>query len=370
MKKYFLNLLIASASCGLFIFSSCSKDSEASSQEKSDNLISISTDQLKHISLDTAKAVNQESDLILTGKVAFDEDKVAKVFPLVSGNVLKVNVSLGDPVKKGDVLAVIRSGDVSDLQNKYQVAQSGWLMAKKNLDVAEELLKTSVNSEKDVLNAQNEFKKVQGEVNSLKEQLSILGASASETNAEYKVVAPVDGYVVEKNISENMEIRSDNSANIFTVSSLDKVWVLADVYESDLSKIKTGDEVEINTIAYEGKVFKGAVSQIANMLDPQTKTLKARIVMDNRDALLKPEMFATVKVHLLNPGKIIEVPSMAVVFENNHYFVMVKHDENTYERREVQPGEHSDAYTYIHAGIKEGEIVVSSGSLLAANNNF
>jgi cobalt-zinc-cadmium efflux system membrane fusion protein len=180
----------------------------------------------------------------------------------------------------------------------------------------------------------------------------------------------MEGYIVEKNVNEEMEIRSDNGTNIFTVSALNTVWVLADVYESDLSKIKLGDEVEVTTIAYEGKVFKGTIGQVGNLLDPQTKTMKIRIVMDNPDGLLKPEMFAVVKVHIANPGKQVAIPSSAVLFDNNLFYVMVRKDRNTFEKRQVVLGPILGKSTYIKDGVKQGEIFVTEGSLLVESNNF
>lgn len=361
------NLLLV----GILIFGSCeTKSPEENEKPLPPNQVNLSDAQLKNISLDTAKVVKEEEDLTLTGKVSFDESKVGKVYPLVGGNVLRVMVSLGDYVHKGQLLAVIRSTEINDLQSQYLVAKNNQTVAEKNLEIAEELYKTNVNSESQVLSVRNDYSRAQAETNRLQQSLAVYGASSGSTDGLYNVYSPMEGFVVEKNVNEEMEIRSDNGTNIFTVSALNTVWVLADVYESDLSKIKLNDEVEVTTIAYQDKIFKGTIDQVGNILDPQTKTMKIRIVMNNPDNLLKPEMFAVVKVHIANPGQIVSIPSAAVLFDNNKFYVMVKKDPNTFEKRQVALGPILGNNTYIKDGIREGEIFVTEGSLLVENNNF
>lgn len=332
--------------------------------------IQLTAAQAKEIKLDTVKLVNEESELSLTGKVAFNEDKVSKVFPLVGGNVVKVNVSLGDYVHKGQELAVIRSGDIGDIQTQYNVALSNLQIAQKNRDISEELFKTNVNSEKDVLNARNEYKKANSDVNRLKQLLAIYGATENTNDAEYRVLAPSDGFIVEKNITENMSFRTDNAPQIFTVSFLRSVWVLADVYESDLSKIKLDEEVDVTTIAYPDKVFKGEIHEISSLLDPETKALKVRIVLDNSEGLLKPEMFASVRVHIKNSNKVLAIPTKALVFENNRFHVMVASGNNTFSKRQVEIIRSVGEKTFIKSGLSEGEQVVVKNSLLVSNNNI
>ncbi|MCX6312864.1 MAG: efflux RND transporter periplasmic adaptor subunit, partial [Bacteroidetes bacterium] len=296
MKTIYLIPLIP-----VFLLSCSEKAEVVPAAKQNTNSVSLSEEQLKNISLDTARLVAEEEDLSLTGKISFDESKVGKVFPLVGGNVIKVTVALGDYVHKGQLLAIIRSTEISDLQSQYSVAQNNEAIAKKNLDIAEELFKTNVNSETQLLSVRNEYSRSQSEVNRLQQALSVYGSNTQNSDGMYNVYSPMEGYVVEKNVNEEMEIRSDNGTNIFTVSALNTVWVLADVYESDIAKITLGDEVEVSTLAYEGKIFKGTIGQVGNLLDPETKTLKVRIVMDNTDGLLKPEMFAVVKVHIGHP---------------------------------------------------------------------
>ena len=207
-------------------------------------------------------------------------------------------------------------------------------------------------------------------MNKLEQVLKVYGAKGGSSDAEYNVVAPTDGYIVEKNVNENMEIRSDNASNIFTVSFLETVWVMADVYESDIPKIKYGEDVDITTIAYPEKIFRGSIKLISNVLDPSTRSLKVRIVIDNKEGLLKPEMFATVKVHIDQGNKVISIPTQALVFDNNVFHVLVVKGGNIYEKRNVTVLQTGKIISYIKEGLAPGEVVVSQNSLLVYNNEI
>ncbi len=354
----------------LFAASACKpkEDADLAPTEVS-NMVTLTDDQMKNISFDTAKMIGEEENLTLTGKISFDESKVERIFPLVGGNVEKVMVSLGDYVHKGQVLAVIRSTEINDLQSQYAVAQNTENVAKKNLDIAEELFKTSTYSEVQVNAARHDYNSAESEVKRLQQALSVYGANATSGDALYDVVAPIDGYVVEKNINENMDIRSDNGANIFTVSELNTVWVLANVYENDLSKVTAGEPVEIKTIAYPDTVFKGTIQHVDMVLDSASKVARARIILDNSKGLLRPEMFAEVKVHIALPTQKVSVAIACVVFQNSANYVVVHKSGNTFEKRLVKIGDTSSTgRVYILDGVQPGEILIAKGSLYVANN--
>ncbi|HTL80588.1 MAG TPA: efflux RND transporter periplasmic adaptor subunit [Bacteroidia bacterium] len=354
----------------MFLFASCEKEKkEEAPAVNQPGTVSLTKDQMQNVKMDTASLSPEENELSLTGKISFDESKVGKVFPLVGGNVVRVDVALGDKVTKGECMAEIRSAEISDVQTQYLEALNNEALAKKNLDIANELFSTHVNSETQVLAVKNEYLAAQAESNRLKQELAVYGASTSNADGIYHVFAPMDGFVVEKNVNEAMEIRPDNGTNIFTVSSLNTVWVLADVYESDLAKISLGEEVEVTTLAYSDKIFKGTISQVGNLLDPESKTMKIRVALDNPDGLLKPEMFAVVNVHVGTPVKKVSVSSKALIFDNNRYYMMVKKSDGIFEKRVVQPGTKHGDQIFVEDGLKDGEIVITEGSLLAANNN-
>jgi len=163
-----------------------------------------------------------------------------------------------------------------------------------------------------------------------------------------------------------MAVRSDNGTNLFTVSDLNVIWVIADVYESDLSKVNIGDPVDITTLAYPDKTFKGTVQKINSLLDPVSKTLKLRIVLNNTDGLLKPEMFTIVKVHSANTTKYITIPTRALVFDNSKYTVVVAKNDTTFQKRVVKVLRSDGDKTTILEGVTPGERIVTDGSLLVS----
>ncbi|HXC05116.1 MAG TPA: efflux RND transporter periplasmic adaptor subunit [Bacteroidia bacterium] len=325
----------------------------------------------KEIKLDTAILSNVNSDITLFAKISADQDQVSNIYPLSSGIVLKVDAMLGDYVKEGQVLATMRSSDVNDFQNQYNQAISNLHLAQKNAYVADELFKTHVMSEKDLLSAKSDLKKAESDSSRVRQLFAIYGARVDNQVPEYKVVSPIEGYVISKNISPNMAVRTDNGTNLFTVSPLKTVWVLADAYESDLSKIQTGQVVNVVTVAYPDTVFKGTIQQISSIIDPITKTLKLRVVLDNKNGQLKPEMFAHVKIRYVEQKKLVHIPSDAVVFEGSKHFAMVYHSRENIETREVDVYKENSGTTYILRGVKEGETVVSkyAGLVYSAFNS-
>ena len=302
-----------------------------------------------------------ESEITLTGKVTFDENKVARVFPLVGGFVKELNAEIGDYVRKGQVLAIVRSPEVAGFIQDGQEAQSRFQIAQKNVDVTEELYRGGHASEVQLISERNELARARSEVRRTNEVLELYGAGEGST---YSIKSPSTGYIIQKNIALNMEIRTEDISPVFIVGSLDEVWVMANVYESDISRIKEGYEVDIVTISYPDQVYKGKIDKIFNIMDPESRVLKARITLKNEKIELKPEMFAKVTVHFRTGESRVTVPSAAIVFDKSRYFVMIYHADDNIETREVTIFKQHGDVTYIEKGLKRGEIVMTRYQLL------
>jgi cobalt-zinc-cadmium efflux system membrane fusion protein len=357
-----LSWLICLASLtGAPILTSCTNNHAAADQPGKAEAFCIPDSLFTKIRLDTVKSALLRDELQLTGKVTYNEDKVVKVYPLVGGVVEELKVELGDYVKKGQVLAVIRSGEIAEFDQQFVAAESNLNIARKNLDVAEDMFKSGLNSEKDVVTARREAEKAEGELHRVKEVLKIYGVGKQSI---YTIKSPISGFVVEKNVTEEMQFRTENTSQLFTISDLDHVWVLANVYESDIAKVKVGYEVDIKTISYPDKVFKGKIDKIFSMIDPESKVLKVRISLENKDYILKPEMFANVVVKYTESQSMSTVPAEAVIFDKNKYFLMVFDDQCHLQTREVNVYKTVSPVTYIQSGLKEGEKVVSRYQLL------
>ena len=315
---------------------------------------------MTRIEIDTVRKARVEGTVTLNAKITAEEDKYVEVFPLVGGNVTSVNVETGDYVKKGDILAVIHSGEVADLERQRTEAQGDVSQARKNLEVQQDLYNSKLSSERDLLAAQKDLQKMQASLTRTEEVFKIYNISKK---SDYLVTAPISGFVTDKKISHDMLLRSDNAQNIFTIAQIDEVWVIANVYESDISRISEGMDAEIRTLSYPDMLFKGKVDKIFNILDPQTKTLRIRIRLPNPGFILKPEMVATVTLYYQENQYYPAVPSSSVIFDKSTNFVMVFHDRSHVETREIKIYKSTDDHTYISAGLKEGERIISKNQL-------
>lgn len=316
----------------------------------------------KRIEIDSVVKSSVVGSINLTGKVAYNDEHVAKIFPLISGIAQSSPLMVGDYVHKGQVLAVIRSSEMAGFSTDLITAKTNLEVAKKNLDATEDMYKSGLASSRDYLTAQSGYEQAKA---SLSKSQKIIAINGGSTNGAFTVRAPISGFIVEKVLTNNMVIRPDNTSSLFTISDLKNVWVMANVYESNIKNIKSGDNVDVTTISYPDKVFHGKVDKIMSVLDPTNKVMKVRIVLSNPDYLLKPEMFANVTVNTHTVGtQMLTVPSKAVVFDNSQYYVLVYKSNKDISIRPIQVSSTSGEKTYISGGLEEGERVIASDALL------
>lgn len=323
---------------------------------KDENALSDSL--VKSVTTAPATFENPSETIKLNGKITPDESKEAKVYAMVSGKIRSVNVELGDFVKQGQVLAVLQSTEVAGISNDVSLAESNVEMAKKNLETQKSLFEGNLATQQDYLAAQIEYKKAQSELNRASQVASITGGSS----AAYTLKAPISGYVIEKNISNNSEVRQDNSANLFTIADLNTVWIIANVYETDIPSIKLGDEVRVSTLASPEKDYLGKIDKVYNVLDPANRTMQVRISMTNTNGELKPEMFATVKVNTQPAANsMLSIPANAVVMDNSKKYVVVKTAKGL-EIREIKVIRRIDNRSFI-SGLQVNDQVVTSSQV-------
>lgn len=301
------------------------------------------------------------SQLRLIGRVVPDDNRVIRVFPLVGGNVRDVRVELGDYVQKGQTLAVIQSSEVAGYNSELTQAQAELRLAQKNLQVAKDLYADKLSSERDVLAARKEVEREDAELARLKEVLQIYGA---DQQSGALVKAPISGYVLEKNINRGTQLRSDDANAIFTISQLNEIWVLANVNESDIGRMKVGLPAQIQTLSYPDRVFRGTVDKVYNVLDQTTKTMQVRIRLANESMLLKPGMNASVTLAFAEGGSLPTIPAKALIFDKSKQFVLVFHDRRHIDTREVQVYRSLGEVAYIRSGLKPGEKVITQSQLL------
>jgi cobalt-zinc-cadmium efflux system membrane fusion protein len=359
LKQYVTYGMIASSVLLFATLSGCKSNSEPAPAEKQKFVLPDSL--AKTIAIDSVANSKVVQSITLTGKIAFNDDNVVKLFPLVSGNIQDIKVMLGDYVKKGQTLAVIRSSEMAGYSNDLITAETNVSVAKKNLEATKDMYKSGLASARDSLSAEASYEQA---LAALQKAQRVLNLNGGSKEGIYQVKTPIDGFVVEKLATNNMAIRPDNSSNLFTISDLKNVWVIANVYESSISLIKPGDSVNVTTLSYPDKVFKGKVDKIMNVLDPTNKVMKVRIVLPNPGYLLKPEMFANVMLNNVENKHMLTVPNGALIFDHSQYYVLVYKSPSDITIRPVQVSGTVGDKTYISNGLSENEKVIGSQALL------
>ncbi|HEV7382174.1 MAG TPA: efflux RND transporter periplasmic adaptor subunit [Dyadobacter sp.] len=334
----------------------CSKSEKPQEAETKDTDSAFRTD--------TVALRNFEEELQFTGSVSFDQKKVDKVYSIVSGNVADVKADLGAFVQKGQVLATVQSGDVSEVLKDQNTAKANYDIAKRNADNTEQLYKTKFSSENDLVTARKQLEIASSELDRSNQVLKLYGGAASGKQPVFTVKAPESGYVVERKVNPGMQIRSDNSDPIFTISNLTDVWVLINIYESDIQAVKQGQEVNITTLAYPDKVFTGQIENISQVVDNDSKVLQARVALPNPGGLLKPDMFCTIKLHIEKPEKLLAVKPISVIFNQDKYFVIKEVNKNEYKSVPVDIVRNTSKYMYIKGDLQHGDKVVTEGALM------
>lgn len=295
------------------------------------------------------------------GKLEADNNKTAQVFSVVGGVVNSINVSLGDYVRQGDILAEIQSTEIAHFQKQKLDALNDLAVADKNLQVAHDLFAGKLTSEKDLISAEREFEKAKAEVSRINDVYSIYNINNSSV---FSLRAPISGFVISKKININELLLSGDSDPLFSIANTDEIHAVAYVNESSISIIREGLDVEISTIAFPETIYKGKIEKIYNVLDPATRSIRFRVRLKNEDFRLKPEMNCTVGVSYLLNRKLISVPSGALIFDKNKFWVMVFKNTSNIETRQVEIFEKTKDSVFILHGLNEGETIISVNGLL------
>lgn len=309
----------------------------------------------------TAEMAALTNQLNFYGNITADNNKMIEVFPVVGGYVTRVYVELGDYVQKGQLLATIKSTEVAGFEQESEDAKNDLTIAQNRLRVAKELFEGKLNTEREVIEAKGELNKAQSRLNRVRETYRVYNI---KPNAIYEVRAPMSGFILQKNINQDMLLRSDKSDNIFDIAQIDEVWAMANVSESDIGLVKMGIDAEITTLSYPDKKFYGKVDKISNIIDPETKAMKARVKLNNVDFLLKPDMRATIKLSYTEDQKMIAIPASALIFDKSKTYVMVFKNRNNILTRKVEVFRQVGDIAYISSGLKQGERVLRTNQLL------
>ncbi|MGV3603042.1 MAG: efflux RND transporter periplasmic adaptor subunit [Dyadobacter fermentans] len=297
----------------------------------------------------------------LTGQIEYNPNQVVHYTSLVTGIITRSHVSLGDRVTKGQVLAEMRSSELSELSSQRRVLDSQLAVAQRKLAAAQSMFDDRIASEKDLAEAKSEVEVVRSEIDKIAANLSLYNASSEK--GVFQIKAPVSGYVVENNVSEGTQVGSSESG-LFTISDLSEVWVTANIYAVDLSFVTKGMKAIIKSKAYPGEFFEGTISDISQVFDPQERVLKARIRMPNKDLKLKPGLTIEAVVTRHSSEMAVGIPANALILHNNENYVLIRKADNSLEPRKVTPDATDNDRIFFKSGIAAGEHVVVRDQLL------
>ena len=310
-----------------------------------------------------------------SGKIQFNEEQLVRVNAPLTGRVVEVLARPGDVVESGHRLLVSDSPDLGAAKSDYAKAVADLERSEKALNLDRDLFEVKAISEKEVHDAENEYRKAAAEKERAASRLLALGlpqaqlknvANREDTSTQIVVRAPRGGVIVERNVTSGQAVtfgQSDTPTNLFVIADLSSMWVVADVYEPDIPKVRLGQSVAITPPCCPNERFDGKVTYISDSVDPQTRTVKVRAVVPNRGRMLKAEMFVRATMNT-GSSTVLAIPQSAVQSEEGQTFVLVDKGNGRYERRPVKLGSDLDGIVEVVAGITPQDRIVSTGSIL------
>jgi membrane fusion protein, heavy metal efflux system len=312
----------------------------------------------------TAAEYKAAPALDVTGVVQPDIARAVPVISLASGRVVEVKARLGDEVKKGQLLLRVQSNDVSGAYQTYRKAVNDELLARVQLQRQQTLYEKGAVAKSAVEQAEDVEKDAQADLDAATEQMRLLGIDKNHPSAIVDIVAPISGVITDQEITNAAGVQALSSPNPFTISDLSYVWIICDVYENDLDAVKVGDFADIRLNAYPGKVLKGRIDNILPVLDPNIRTAKVRLEVEN-PGLMKVGMFVTARFYGKQAETYGAVPATAILHLHDRDWVYVPLGGGHFKRQEVVSGKMlPNNMQQIISGLKPGDQVVQSALVL------
>jgi cobalt-zinc-cadmium efflux system membrane fusion protein len=345
------NMFFLGAVCSL-VFVSCSSEKQEEKKVK----FTFTDDQLKGIEYSASEIRPVMGELSLNGKVVPDENNLVNVYPMIGGKVIDVNFEIGDLVDLDKPLITLNSGEAREFEKEYLAAQDEYELAKKGYEIQMELNKSKFSSARELAYAKKDLEIAKAELARLKEVYKVYSITEG---GKYVIKSPVAGFILEKKVGPNMQIRSDANDYLFSVARLDEVFIAFDIYEKDIAKVKKGQSIQIQLLSNPDSTIVGTVKRIENIIDPETRTVKARVYLKNPGYNLKPHMFCTGKLLYSTKSEMVSVNKKALIFDKNKYFLMIYHSKTNIETRQVEVYSSTDEFAYISSGLSPGEKVIT-----------
>jgi len=364
--------------------------STAEARKPTTDLVVVNDQQLRQVSVEPVGARTITVDRNATGRVGFNEDRLTPVFTPYAGRVLELLANKGASVGKSQPLVILESPELVVAQNDLASVRSDLAKAKIGLDTAQivaararrlheqEAIATKdlQQAEADLNRAQDEHRRAQVGLAAVENRLSLFGKDPKEIaglgeRVDRRVIirAPIAGTIVDRKVGPGQYIKPDAPDPLFLISDLTTLWILADVYETDVAMVHLEAPVEVSVPAYPDRIFPGHISLISPTVDSATRTVRVRCQVQNPQGLLKPDMFATIKIGAAIQQSVPVIPASSVVTEGDSSLVFVEEGHGHFRRRKIQVRQEMGGSVAIDNGLSVGESIVTRGALLMGELN-
>jgi cobalt-zinc-cadmium efflux system membrane fusion protein len=335
----------------------------------------LSQQQVLDAKIEVKAVADQDVDdtILTSGRVALDDLRSAHIFSPVTGRVVKIAAQLGQRVKKGEALATIESPDIGSTVSDVHKAEADLIAAQHDYQRKKDLFEQKAGSAADLEAAEDGYRKAKAEIERARQKQALLRVgNADAVTQTYTLTSPIDGEVLLRNINPGIEVQGQYSGGatqeLFTIGEIDKVWVIADLYEMDIARVHVGTPADVTVVTYKDKTFKGQVDWVSGMLDPATRTAKVRCTFDNPDKLLRPEMYATVQISV-DQTRALAIPRNALLRLGEYKVVFIQVGDEPGRVRfqrvpvDVDEGE-SSQWLEVKHGLEPGQKIVVNGAIL------
>jgi membrane fusion protein, heavy metal efflux system len=338
------------------------------------------------LTIEPVKAKSFRAEYVTEGKVAVDEDRSTPVFSPYAGRVTKLFAKPGESLTQGQPLFTIEAADTVQAQNDFIAAMTSQNKAKSAVDLADIQFKRAKDlyeghavplkdyqqAEATQVQAQNDMRSSVTALEAANNKLRILGFTDQSIkafqdkgviNPEITIYSPIAGTVVQRKIGPGQYVSAGASDPVFVIGDLSTVWLIAFVRESDAASVSVGQDILVNVMALPGRPLTAKINYVATAIDPNTRRLLVRATIDNKDGVLKPEMFANVTIYSAGDRAAPAVPKQALIYEGDQVRIWIAREDKSVELRQIKIGLINGNLVEVTSNLKPGEQIVVRGSL-------
>lgn len=357
IKPFYLGIAIS-----MYLLQACQTVGNESTEVSQEKKPFCLNDKLKETTkIQVVQDLPVEEQLTLPGKIEYNENDLVAFRSLLGGLVEKVNFELGDYVQENQVLATVRSTQIQELQQQQKFQKNQIDLLRQQVASKRELATDGLLAIPELLEAEHDLESAIIELDRIEQGLQLYRAVGA---GMFQILAPKNGYIIQKSISKGQSLTEDSDP-LFSISNLKQVWVMVNIYASNLRYVHVGDEVKVRTIAYPDQLYNGKIDKIYNVFDDDEHVIKARVVLDNQNLMLMPGLSADILINRRSDlGVARAIPKQSRVYYNNKEYVVVYKSDCELEAREVTILASNEEYYFVQEQFGKDERLLASNVLL------